>query len=818
MKPKFKDPRLWLALASFALVIAFVWSDRERTSPGPLSPAHAADPKLSGSSGCDACHGGGQEKLATDCNVCHAAIAAELVEKKGLHGTLRGVDAARCAKCHLEHHGDRIALAGEHAFANAGVADPKKFDHAGLDFRLSGVHLALACVQCHANAEAKTLAAGSTRFLGAKQACASCHADVHQGKFSTDCATCHDQVHEFKDTSHFVHTAAFPLSGAHGSLACSACHAKDGPTSIEVVGGAGPKPAPRDCASCHASPHRESFVDGVAKAKQCAKGASCALCHAASRPFVADASGMPRELHAASGFALDTPHQRASCGDCHAPAARPVDAKADPSAHQAELLARFPGRRADDCAACHEDVHRGEFTRGPFAGSNCATCHSGEHFAPAKFDASMHSRTAFALNGGHAKVACESCHAKNASAPNAPRNFAIANDACESCHQDAHRGALLADAKATSAKPQGCGECHTVESFSTVVAERFDHAKNTRFALDGKHASAACKACHPETRHPDLPSRSFGFVADRFTGPLERCETCHADVHGGAFEKPGVPTTVENRAGCARCHTTAGFATPDADRFDHGAFTGFALLGAHAKSSCESCHGAGDGHRKLGDVHRKFAGALDRCDACHADPHEGRFDRPRVGALATVDENRGCARCHTVDSFANVERTQFDHARWTGFALDGAHQKAACEACHVPGATPSTSGMKLGRAPGSNCADCHADVHLGQFDEPRDGGVRNTDCARCHASTKSFRELRFDHQRDSHFALDATHAKVACSVCHVAWSAPGGKKVVRYKPLGSECADCHGHAGSTKTSRPDGASDARSRAAGSEPR
>jgi hypothetical protein len=50
----------------------------------------------------------------------------------------------------------------------------------------------------------------------------------------------------------------------------------------------------------------------------------------------------------------------------------------------------------------------------------------------------------------------------------------------------------------------------------------------------------------------------------------------------------------------------------------------------------------------------------------------------------------------------------------------------------------------------------------------------------------------FDHDRDSRFALGAQHARIDCGACHKPYALTNGDEVVRYKPLPTECADCHG--------------------------
>jgi hypothetical protein len=85
----------------------------------------------------------------------------------------------------------------------------------------------------------------------------------------------------------------------------------------------------------------------------------------------------------------------------------------------------------------------------------------------------------------------------------------------------------------------------------------------------------------------------------------------------------------------------------------------------------------------------------------------------------------------------------------------------------------------------SRCADCHQDVHRGQFGKK--GAVR---CEKCHRSTM-WNELLFVHNRDSAFKLDGAHEKVPCAKCHFAMKLKDQTFVVVYKPLRKECAACH---------------------------
>jgi hypothetical protein len=52
---------------------------------------------------------------------------------------------------------------------------------------------------------------------------------------------------------------------------------------------------------------------------------------------------------------------------------------------------------------------------------------------------------------------------------------------------------------------------------------------------------------------------------------------------------------------------------------------------------------------------------------------------------------------------------------------------------------------------------------------------------------RDWRLWTFDHQRRADYALEASHAKLACSTCHTR-PAPAGKAAA---PLGRDCQSCH---------------------------
>ena len=780
------DPRLWLSLASLAVVIVLVVLDLERATPGPLTPVHATLPELAGAAGCAACHGRGDDGMAGACATCHAEIGTQLANSSGFHGGLPAQMRADCALCHVEHHGDELELVGEFAFRRAGVAGRDAFVHDHVPFGLVGAHTDLACSACHTNADTDHLARGDKRFLGLSQECASCHADPHAGAYSNDCATCHGQEHPFTQVANFNHGDAFPLTGAHARAGCAACHPSDGPHAIGVLATRVASGATdtiealsaRDCASCHTSPHSTDFVSAVANVARITDGAACALCHDARHPSFVEGASIEPAQHALTGFPLDGPHAAVACDACHE------------RTEGATFEQRFAARAPSDCAACHEDPHGDTFAAGStsaFAGAACSACHGGTSFEPHAFGLEQHTQTRFALTGAHTTADCSACHVPEHRV-NGVLDFAAAEPDCASCHTDAHGGSLVT---ADGLRGQNCAACHGTESFTSDARTRFDHSC-TGFAIDGAHTSVACESCHVNTGVGVDAERVLGRIPAPAVGSPDGghagCAGCHTDVHFGSFDAPRAETAAlqrltGDRAACARCHTTADFAAVRFEVFDHGLWTGFALDGAHDAITCAACHGAGDATRALGRVHEHFKGSFDSCATCHADPHGGRFER--AGAPAAIDGRTSCARCHTSSSFRLDAAAPFEHALWTGFALEGAHAAAACTACHVvprPDASPSA----LGLVRGAKCADCHADPHVGQF-----ASAGRTDCARCHTNQSAFDVPHFDHSKDTRFALDAQHAQLDCNACHRPVELPGGLSTVRYKPLGTACIDCH---------------------------
>jgi hypothetical protein len=455
--------------------------------------------------------------------------------------------------------------------------------------------------------------------------CTQCHAPFAGARQRDLCLVCHEDV-----AADLSARAGFHGRAVIGTTDCRSCHTEHKGRDADVVG---LDPETFD--------HRQTdFALHGAHAR-----VACTQCHAAGKPLRdarSDCIGCHRS---------DDPHSGRlgeSCGDCHSDVSWAREARFDHSTTRFPLRGEHrdvacelchPAQRYQGtdtrCAGCHAagDVHRGRF------GAKCDTCHRPEGWKELRFD---HDRdTKFRLTGAHRDARCESCHTGDLYAQELGTK-------CNSCHErdDEHRGR----------NGPRCERCHTTQAWKQ---SRFDHDRDTKFALRGAHRDVGCDDCHT------------GGVGKQ---KLETdCRSCHAsdDVHAGQLGRD-----------CASCHSEVAFARDVL--FDHD-LARFPLLGLHAAVSCDQCHET-----------QRFQDADERCVACHAadDAHEGRL-------------GESCARCHDPNGW---KLWRFDHARQTDFPLRGAHEKLRCESCHrerVHGAIELAS----------NCISCHRgdDRHRGSF-------------------------------------------------------------------------------------------------------
>ncbi len=461
------------------------------------------------------------------------------------------------------------------------------------------------------------------------------------------------------------------------------------------------------CVSCH--DHENIAIDlrdgtGLHGRDPQASKAPCRLCHADHLGRDAALVTFDPETfdHRYSDFELEGRHALAACSSCHRP---------NEKWHEAP----------DTCHSCHEsdDVHAGEL------GEACGDCHKPEGWERAEFDHDLD--TDWPLEGAHADVTCELCHAE--------QRYEDTPTECVDCHRinDVHGGRYGAE----------CETCHLVEAWDET---EFDHDSDTDWPLRGRHDRVECDSCHT------------GHLYDDDLG--EQCIDCHRedDVHRG-----------RNGEKCADCHSEKGWVNVD---FDHERDTDFPRRGRHEDLQCVACHrgqeSAGDlstscvSCHRADDVHRGAQG--EDCASCHSDEGWGeqvRFDHditrfPLIGQHAVApceachlsasysDVDSRCEDCHADDDIHEARLGEdcarchnpndwllwhFDHDRDTDFELLGRHVGLDCHACHVRALEPGEEIELSGE-----CYRCHQadDVHRGRF------GRR---CDRCHVN-ESFEKIK----------------------------------------------------------------------------
>ncbi len=287
---------------------------------------------------------------------------------------------ARCLDCHRDQHAGQFAKRADGGDCKACHDElswkKSRFsasDHANTAYPLQAKHAAVTCGRCHVPK------GKDTQYKIAFAACSDCHRDAHAGQFAAlpyknQCDACHTLL-GFQPSTYTLAAhkkTRFNLRGAHVAVPCSACHTpKKENTQFH--------PAGEKCTDCHTSPHGNL-----------SSGLSCENCHTLS-------SWKERGEfdHGRTKFQLLGRHRTVDCLACHKPSVSGTIRKIV-----------FPGTPAD-CAACHADVHDGQF-KAAGAESQCLKCHTAVNWNPTEFDHLVHST--FHLGGSHERVPCRMCH------------------------------------------------------------------------------------------------------------------------------------------------------------------------------------------------------------------------------------------------------------------------------------------------------------------------------------------------------------------------------------------------------------------------
>ena len=277
--------------------------------------------------------------------VCATAAAQQHIENP--HGKLQ----EECAVCHSAE-----------TWTPAQVSD--KFVHAKYGFALRGAHAQATCRSCHASLD----------FHGASSDCVSCHKDIHHGELGTNCADCHT-ARNFLDRAIMARAhqlTRFPLSGAHLTIDCEACHTPMPQGRLTFVN------LPMQCIECHQTQFQ------TAKNPDHVAGGfpqDCSQCHAQTIWTSA------RFNHDATGFPLTGAHTAVACAQCHTGGTFTALSTTCVSCHlpnynsttnPAHAAAGFP----TTCEGCHTTTawtgatFNHTWFKLPHASAQCSDCHT----------------------------------------------------------------------------------------------------------------------------------------------------------------------------------------------------------------------------------------------------------------------------------------------------------------------------------------------------------------------------------------------------------------------------------------------------------
>ncbi len=466
-----------------------------------------------------------------DCKKCHMPDNIQNIELKKRAKTFMGLDQA-CLTCHDDYHQKTLDNDCKKCHDFKAFKPASKFNHDKSDFKLTGKHTDVKCLECHK----KTTKNGKDfqEFTGiAFTDCKSCHDDPHTNQLPGDCKSCHTDsgFENFNGQSKFNHDLTnFTLKGKHSDIDCFKCHKKtedskrvfqDNLTLNE-----------NNCVKCHKDVHESKF------------GLNCAKCH--NEKSFLTLNNMNFFDHSVTDFPLTGKHVDVDCKKCHKGSyVKPIDFSA--------------------CNKCHKDYHKGEFKEKNDVSLDCVTCHSLEEgFEYSLYTLEQHQKTKFRLEGAHIATPCFACHVSEKEKRWTFRNLGTE---CNSCHNDIHDGFI-----SKKFYPENdCKSCHISDSWSKINS--FDHNK-TKFQLDGKHQEVDCRACHFSNE-----SKNKSVAKQKFMNLDRQCVSCHENIHEDKFAINGVTD-------CVRCHVTTSWMP---ENFNHNT-TRFPLEGKHLEVACNECH------------------------------------------------------------------------------------------------------------------------------------------------------------------------------------------------------------------------------------
>ena len=443
--------------------------DHSKTS-FPLTGAHTTV-------ACATCHTDNfAGTLPTNCYGCHAADFNGTTSPNHVQSGI----PQQCQVCH-----------------NTTAWIPATFDHSQTSFPLTGAHTSVACATCHTDNYAGTLPTN----------CYGCHAKDYANTatiagvpnhanagFSQDCTQCHTTTTWLNAT--FNHNAtAFPLTGAHTTVACATCHTDNYAGTL-----------PTNCYGCHTKDYTSTAtISGVPNHVTANFPQDCTLCHTTTTWLNATFD------HSTTSFPLTGAHTTVPCATCHTD--------------------NYAGTLPTTCYGCHTQDYNNTATIGGGVPNHvsggyptdCTMCHTTASWLNATFN---HNNTPFPLTGAHVSVPCASCHIGGV--------YAGTPTDCYSCHKADYAGTTNPN-HAAAGFPTTCATCHTTTSW---LGATFNH---TWFPTNHGNANGVCATCHTN------PNDYSVF----------QCTNCHTAAQTNP-KHSGVSGYVYNSVNCYQCHKNGG--------------------------------------------------------------------------------------------------------------------------------------------------------------------------------------------------------------------------------------------------------------------
>jgi hypothetical protein len=686
---------------------------------------------------CIDCHNSPGNWPVFTCTTCHANPETN-EEHTGVNGYVYSSPA--CLACHPNGEGD---------FG---------FDHNNTAFPLTGAHITVNCLDCHA--------AG---FEGTPTECVACHTGSFNESLNPnhvaiglpmDCASCHTTAPDWNPASFPIHNEYYVLNGAHAIIAnqCVTCHNGDYTNTPNTCAGCHQDDYNQttnpshttlqfstDCATCHTESvwmpasmpnHSEYYMLNGAHASIANE---CALCHNGNYNntpntcvgcHLEDFNNTSDPSHTASGFGTD-------CASCHSEMAwEPATFN-----HDAQFFPIYSGEHQgewDQCNDCHTNpndysvftcitCHANPETNEQHAGVNgyayssplCLACHPTGN-TEGMFN---HNQTNFPLTGSHTSVDCLDCHTAG---------FEGTPTECNACHTTDFNQAVNPN-HLTLGLPTDCASCHT-------TAPNWNPASfgihNQYYVLNGAHATIAdqCVSCH-NGDYNNTPSTCVG---------------CHQDDYNQTNNPSHV--SLNFSTDCASCHTESAWSPAVYSAHDQQFFPIYS--GAHQGTwdQCTDCHTNTNNY------------SIFTCTTCHT---SSETNQDHNGVNGYFYESSACLACHPT---GNGDES-FNHNE-SDFPLTGAHTSVSCIECHANGYenTPTA------------CNACHTPDY-NQATNPNHNSLGlSTDCVMCHTTTPNWNPALFP-VHDDYYPLLGAHAAIEnqCASCHNG----------NYTNTPSTCVGCH---------------------------